>query len=529
MIRLAAVLLLLAALFAPADARAHAGLVSSEPSDGASLEAAPPAVVLTFTEPVTLISAALIGAGQSKRDLPGAVVDGRRLTIPLPADLSTGTHLVSWWVTSDDGHPVAGTVTFGVGAVADPGAIGRAPDRGAEQAALWIARILVFLGLFVGAGGALFRAVIAPDAPRWPALGAAVAGLVAVPAAVALQGLDAMGAGFADLATGATLDAAAGSGALIGGGLASLALEAAIVALLLPARGGGRLVAVAAWLMAGATLAAGGHAATAEPRLVTGGALVLHGLALAFWIGALAPLGLMVALARPGAPKALARFSHAAPPAVALLAAGGLLLAAVQSPRPGDLLVTDWGRVLLVKLALVAALLALAAANRWRWTRPALAGAAPARRAMGRAVAAEIAIAVAVVAVAGLWRWTPPPRMLAVQAERLAIGPSTLHLHGDPVMADVTVSPSRVGPVEVSIAVKDRAAAPAEAAAVSLRFTAPGGALAPVRRSAERTERGHWVVRALTLPVAGAWSVRVEIRIDDFTETRLEGRLDLYP
>ena len=46
-----------------------------------------------------------------------------------------------------------------------------------------------------------------------------------------------------------------------------------------------------------------------------------------------------------------------------------MTLAAIQVETPSALLTTAYGRVFLVKLALVLALLILAAVNRWRLTR----------------------------------------------------------------------------------------------------------------------------------------------------------------
>src|SRR3546814_6455341 len=64
----------------------------------------------------------------------------------------------------------------------------------------------------------------------------------------------------------------------------------------------------------------------------------------------------------------LRRFSTIAVPAVAILVLTGIVLAVVQAEAPQALLDTAYGRLLLAKLAGVAALLALAAVNRLRLT-----------------------------------------------------------------------------------------------------------------------------------------------------------------
>jgi putative copper resistance protein D len=100
------------------------------------------------------------------------------------------------------------------------------------------------------------------------------------------------------------------------------------------------------------------------------GADAVHLLSAGFWVGAL--VALMVILRRAaragGAPDhlglMLGRFSSAAVVAVVVLIASGIINTALMIASPLDLLRTAWGRVLLVKLALVAAMLALAAVNR---------------------------------------------------------------------------------------------------------------------------------------------------------------------
>src|SRR5262249_56059549 len=62
----------------------------------------------------------------------------------------------------------------------------------------------------------------------------------------------------------------------------------------------------------------------------------------------------------------LERFSRAIPPVIALLVASGFWLAFVQLDRIAALWTTSYGQLLACKLACVAVLLALAAANRYR-------------------------------------------------------------------------------------------------------------------------------------------------------------------
>ena len=59
----------------------------------------------------------------------------------------------------------------------------------------------------------------------------------------------------------------------------------------------------------GLSLAASGHAATASPQWVTRPSLFLHGVAAAYWIGALAPLAAMAHRRNDDLPRVLKQFS----------------------------------------------------------------------------------------------------------------------------------------------------------------------------------------------------------------------------
>ena len=124
-------------------AAAHNRLVSSDPSDGASLPRTPDAVVLTFQEPAMSLGTQVLVTGPDggAADGPVELVDAS-VRQPLLAGAPAGTYTVDWRVTSADGHPITGRLAFTSGA---PGA-GRYPGPaptsavGAEQPAwAWVA------------------------------------------------------------------------------------------------------------------------------------------------------------------------------------------------------------------------------------------------------------------------------------------------------------------------------------------------------------------------------------------------------
>jgi putative copper resistance protein D len=118
-----------------------------------------------------------------------------------------------------------------------------------------------------------------------------------------------------------------------------------------------------------------GHARTLAPHAPPILLLGLHLLGIAFWLGALAPLGLA---ARGGDPPriaaAAARFGAAALVVVGALIVAGATLLWLLLGRSFALWTSAYGRWITLKLGLVIAMLCLAAFNRWRLTPRLLAG-----------------------------------------------------------------------------------------------------------------------------------------------------------
>jgi copper transport protein len=168
---------------------AHASLVATEPADGSVLAAAPKTVQLRFNEPVTPAVISLIDtAGRTRDGVAVSAVD-QTVTLKLPDGLPRGTQVVSYRVVSADGHPVAGSLMFSIGAATSATT---APVGGNSVAVLiWLTRIGVYLGLFAGIGGVFFAIWIGQgDSGKRFIIGALRIGLVSAVASLGLQGLD---------------------------------------------------------------------------------------------------------------------------------------------------------------------------------------------------------------------------------------------------------------------------------------------------------------------------------------------------
>ncbi|MEO1363546.1 MAG: CopD family protein [Pseudomonadota bacterium] len=150
-----------------------------------------------------------------------------------------------------------------------------------------------------------------------------------------------------------------------------------------------------------------GHA-LGDPRWVLAGLLAVHLLAVAFWVGALAPL--CAATAQPGGAALLHRFGVIASGTVAALVLVGLVFAWLMVGSVAGLFSTAYGLTLLAKLGAVAVLLGLAAGNKLRLVPALAAGDAAAADRLHRAIRLEgVAVALILLATATLTTVTTPP------------------------------------------------------------------------------------------------------------------------
>jgi putative copper resistance protein D len=188
--------------------------------------------------------------------------------------------------------------------------------------------------------------------------------------------------------------------------LLSLVAIAAAAAL----RPGATVAILAGALVASVALTGHAREETGLVGLLHTAADAAHLLAAGAWLGGLIPLALT---ARRSAPADLApvlrRFSGMGSLAVAVLIATGLVNAWLLVGTPEALVATPYGRLLGVKLILVALMLLLASANRW-WLTPRIASAGAAQDVLHLRghILAEQVLGLAVLAIVGVLGATAP-------------------------------------------------------------------------------------------------------------------------
>ncbi len=457
-------------LFAPRIALAHLGLSRSTPSNGAHLAAAPREIRLTFTEAVEAAVARLRLIGPSGAEVPISALrqpgdSGRLLVADVRGQLEGGVYRIEWQVVGKDGHPVRGTIRYvvapgatGLGDPAPPeprasaatGADSTTPDTtavhhdptalpsgrffDAQSPGYVVVRALQFTALLIVIGVLTFAFVVLglfrraePDPEivasmraRSAAIGfwAAIALLVAAGLRLYTQSLAMHGSGEAldPLYVGAmVVKTVWGYGWLIQ--VAGALFAVVGFALARRGRSFGWVLAAAAGVALAVTPALSGHAASTPDFTVQAVvADTLHVIGAAGWLGSLLLVlivGIPIAM-RLGADRrggTVARLVNAFSP-TALAFAGlatltGLFAAWLHIGFSSALWTSDYGRTLLIKLAILSVVLGTGAYN-WLRVKPALGDDVGTGR-MQRSATMELGVGVVVVIITAVLVATPPP------------------------------------------------------------------------------------------------------------------------
>jgi copper transport protein len=278
-----------------------------------------------------------------------------------------------------------------------------------------------------------------------------------------------------------------------------------------------RAFAALAIVLAGASYAMSGHAASASPRWLTLPMVALHASLAIVWVGALPGLVAVIAEKRMNAALTMGRFSRIAFAPVVLLVLGGAALSIIQIAEPQALWSTAYGNLIAAKMACAGAMLGLALFNRFIVTPRLAASDGEAFLRARRSIAAEIILGIAVLALVSATRMTPPPRAIAsAGGQELQI-----HMHGNRAMADLKLLPGGVGGNAIEIIVFDDEFRPFLPLEITVSASRPEAGIEPIVLSARRSPDGIWRSEGLFLPLFGEWQIEVHILIDDFEKTTL--------
>ena len=311
------------------------------------------------------------------------------------------------------------------------------------------------------------------------------------------------------------------------------ALAATLPALLSPRNHKSPWLEVAAVILAAAfagALAWSGHAAggLGGEAVIHPAADVLHLVAAAAWVGALLPLIVLFAAAGADdasltmARTATMRFSILGIVSVGTLLATGIVNTYYLAGSVAALLHTDYGRLLLIKIALFLAMVAIAAVNRFRLTprllqQASIAASRDALRQLRRNAAIEVSAGAIVIVIVAALGTMPPAIHAAHQHPTYGAVPADaafVHIHDVDGMADVTISPGRTGRARATIRLWNEDFEALNARQVSLSLAAPNAASQPTPRPARQDRDGAWQVDGIALAEPGNWTISVDVVLD---------------
>ena len=430
-----ALLVALAALAFPASASAHATLRSTTPHFARELQRGPVVIRLHFDQQVRILPGAVKVLDGNGRNFAGAARAEGTNVVASVKSLPAGGYTVRWQAISADSHVVSGVWTFGVRVAAPP--VSEAYGAGGPTRTEDVVRWIWFLGLALTVGALGFRliclrGVTVPRAlDRKIAVAAGIGCVVSLQAGIAafsLRAEDALQLPFGKFLYG---DLSPMAQTRFGEAFVTMTLGFAFVlALVYLAWLLDRVVflipAFALSIVFVSGLSLSGHdAVDAGSSWKTEIADWVHISAASLWIGGLATMAVLVWRSAPELRRpAFANFSQLATVLIALVLLAGIYLSIVRLPHLNDLWTTGYGRVLMVKVALVSVALLWGAFHKFV-IGPALERADTGFLSrIGRSLLGESLVGVAVLlAAAVLVDSKPPPQPVPPASANSAVVP----------------------------------------------------------------------------------------------------------
>jgi copper transport protein len=521
----------LLALAAPASA--HAALIGSNPAPGSVIGSSPTEITITFSEHVTPVEGRVqVLSPDGKRISGTPVATGVLLRIPVrKADRPLGTYLVSYRVISADSHPVAGGLTFSVGA---PSAEPTRANTGSHRSvtlSVPTARYLGYAGLTLAIGPALFLALLWPrrTSRRGPRrLAYAGLGLTgfATLAQFWLQAPNSSGAQAWDV-SGTELGQVFNSefGLTLTARLAVLAVIAGLLGPVLAGRPSRtRGIALLVLALGGLTTwPLTGHALASPLAGAIVAADTVHLASMAVWLGGLATLSLF--LLRKTPPRVLGvilpAWSRWAAIAVVWLIGGGTVQAVVQVGSVSALWRTEYGKLLIAKIAILAVTLAVASYARRLVQRAQVPANGVSR--MRRTVGLEVFATAVILGISAVLVQVNPGRSATVDQGAVTDQGVSQTLSCPLYTLQFNIYPVQVGEdntIHAFVYTPAGAPLPAEQWTVTSQLLDKG--LEPVSEPLLGLIPKNHAAGAITFPFAGTYQVRFTIRTTDIDEATVQ-------
>ena len=248
-------------------------------------------------------------------------------------------------------------------------------------------------------------------------------------------------------------------------------------------------------------VAYGGHGAVGRAHWLGLAATVVHVVAASVWVGGL------VGLARRWSVGSgerrwvvAARFSTIAMVAASVVVASGIVQSIRQLDTWSEVTGTDFGKTLIVKVALVLVLLVFAAVSRRSVSRN--------DGRLGRTVAAEVALTVLILGVTGFLAGASPVEADQEAAPEVSPGGGTVEVEQGDRVAVIGVTPGPAGSNEVDVSVFNRVDIGELPDELTVEIAPADGSVGAVNLPSSRSARaGRAPAAQFTFP--GTWNVTV--------------------
>ena len=497
-------------LCAPAAmASAHAVLDNSVPTSGATLEDTPLQIVLDFDESVesSLGYIKLFSSSGKRVQLPAVKADASDASIVrvVPPTLAQDSYVAVYRVISADGHPVEGAITFRVGAGAVSNlasvietALQDSETSNAVKVAMALMRFISYIAISIVLAGIFF--LLGSDAPRKGlnravVLAGSVLGL-STALLYLLHGMNASGGTWGQIANvGVVKDVFATQ---VGESLfARIVVSFLLVSVVTR---WGKFVAVFAFATLPFTYAFAGHAAVDSPAALTIALLALHVAAVGVWCGGLI---LLIFVKDIRTTPIVEWFSQRAAILIAVVVATGVVQALLLMDGIGNLTKTSYGKALIAKVCVVGIMLICAAIVRRRFYESGVSR-------LRAVLCAEVLVGLVVLSItSGMVAASPRPTVSNAPF-------STALVQGD-VIANITISPPRVGESEMHVIVSPPNGSLDPVLAIKARFSLASGSVPPIQAELNAVGPNHFV-GYIQFVYPGEWKVDVIVSPDANSE-----------
>lgn len=497
---------------ASGSARAHAILDSSSPAPSTVLPESPKEIRLDFNEKVeaTLGEVRLFNSDQKEVDIDEPVrssSDASVVTASLPL-LDDGVYVVVWRVVSADGHPATGAFPFEIGDSTSGTAealltnvLGGIEDSSSLDWPMALMRLLGFLSVIVLIGFmSLTWGTALPDLSLSSRLlKASTLGLALSSAGILLlQGPILEGSSWGsifDMSLIADVVRQRLGVALLVRLACVVAWGVAIISLALRSRAWWQNMVVLTSIMTLLTFSTSGHSSAGSFPAVFVAVDVVHYAAVSMWVGALLCLAL---LSKNHDVDAVARrFSKLATWAMPVTIVTGVVQGLHLLGGIGGITDTAYGKLLIAKVATVIMIVLFGTIGRRR-----LAG--NAGRSIGGIIRLESVLVVVVLAVTSFLVANPPNEA----SSRSASFSATLVQGG--VVADLLVTPTKVGPAEVHVILSPPGGSLSPVVSATVRFSLPSRDLPPIPATLIAIAPNHWS-GVVQFPFEGTWQMEARV------------------